>query len=67
MSINLPTIYKVCIKLSYGELQPIVEWCDRNCSEDWRYMEDPNGEMYNSWVFLFNNEKDYIAFKLWKT
>lgn len=29
-------------------------------------MEDPNGEMYNSWVFFFETERDYVAFTLWK-
>lgn len=66
MSISLPTAYKVQVKLPYGELQPIVEWCDRNCVDEWRYMEDPNGDMYNSWVFFFENERDYCAFLLWK-
>jgi len=29
-------------------------------------MEDPHGEMYNSWVFFFESEKDYMAFTFWK-
>jgi hypothetical protein len=62
MSISLPTAYKVQLNIPYGELRPIVEWCDRNCSDDWRYMEDPNGDMYNSWIFFFNTERDYVAF-----
>jgi hypothetical protein len=66
MSISLPTAYKVQLNLNFGALRPIVEWCDRNCSDDWRYMEDPNGDMYNSWIFFFNNEKDYVNFILWK-
>ena len=66
MSISIPTAFKIYVKLPYGELQRIVEWCDRNCKYDSRYMEDPNGEMYNSWVFFFEDERDYVAFTLWK-
>lgn len=66
MSITIPTAFKVYINVPYGELQHVVEWCDRNCAYDWRYMEDPNGEMYNSWVFFFENERDYVAFTMWK-
>jgi len=66
MSINIPTAFSEKVELPYGKLQPLVEWCDRNCSCDWRYMEDPNGDMYNSWVFLFESERDYVAFIMWK-
>jgi hypothetical protein len=52
--------------MPWGQLKEIVEWCDRNCTGDYRYMEDPNGEMYNSWVFFFENERDYVAFLMWK-
>lgn len=50
--------------MPYGNLKKIVEWCDRNCIGDYRYMEDPNGDMYNSWVFFFELERDYVAFTL---
>ena len=67
MSISLPTQYKVKVDLPYGKLQHIVEWCERNCTSDYRYMEDPNGNMYNGWIFFFETERDYVAFKIWKT
>ena len=51
--------------MPYGNLKKIVEWCDRNCNGDYRYMEDPNVDMYNSWVFFFELERDYVAFTLW--
>lgn len=66
MSISIPTAYKISISCGYGQLQPLVEWCERNISGDWRYMEDPNGDMYNSWVFFFEDERDYVAFTMWK-
>jgi len=65
MSISLPTAYKIKLSMPWGDLKSIVDWCDRNCSGDYRYTEDPNGEMYNSWVFFFENERDYFAFTLW--
>lgn len=66
MSISIPTAFKIKIKVPYGQLQPTVEWCERNCTGEWKYMEDPNGEMYNSWVFFFESERDYVAFTVWK-
>jgi len=66
MSISIPTKFKIKIKLPYGELQPILEWCDRNCASEWNYMEDPNADMYSGWIFFFENERDYVAFMLWK-
>ena len=52
MSISIPTAYKMNLSMPYGKLKDMVSWCDRNCSGDYRYMEDPDGEMYNSWVFF---------------
>ena len=57
---------KVKINLNFGELQPVLNWCDKNCIGNYQYMEDPNGDMYNSWIFFFENERDYVAFMLWK-
>ena len=65
MSISIPTAYNIKLSMPYGNLKKIVEWCDRNCAGDYRYMEDPNGEMYNSWVFFFELERDYIAYTMW--
>lgn len=58
--------YKTQIKLNYGELNQILDWCEKNCVGNYKYMEDPNGSMYDSWVFLFENERDYVAFIVWK-
>lgn len=60
------THHKIKINLDFGQLKPILEWCERNCTGDWHYTEDPNGEMYSSWIFLFDDERDYVAFTLWK-
>jgi hypothetical protein len=64
MSTNLETAYKAKIALPFGRLQPVIDWCDRNCTNDWHYMEDPN-DQWNSWVFMFESDRDYVAFTLW--
>lgn len=58
--------YKTRLKLKYGELTQYLDWCERNCIGKFRYMEDPFGSMYDSWVFLFEDERDYITFLVWK-
>ena len=65
MSISIPAAYQIKLSMPFGNLKKIVEWCDRNCNGDYRYMEDPNVDMYNSWVFFFEFERDYVAFTLW--
>lgn len=65
MSINLPTAYKSQVSIPYGKLKEVTAWCDRNCVGDYRYMEDPHGEMYGDWVFFFESERDYVAFLMW--
>ena len=68
MSISLPTRYKVKIDLPYGKLKDIIEWCERNCTSDWRFMEDPDNYIHTvGWIFFFETERDYVAFKIWKT
>lgn len=57
---------KIRIELDFGQLRPVLEWCERNCTGDWRYTEDPNGGMYSSWIFLFDTDRDYVAFLMWK-
>lgn len=54
------------IKLNYGELKEYLDWCERNCVGNFKYMEDPNGPMYDSWIFFFENVQDYATFLLWK-
>lgn len=65
MSIDIPTAHKANVAVAFGELQPIVDWCERNCSSEWRYMEDINNQ-WNGYEFFFESEKDYVAFMMWK-
>lgn len=68
MSINIPTAYKADIQLAYGELGKVVEWCRNNCVSEWKFHEHHNTE--DSWkpeyTFYFENERDFVAFTLWK-
>lgn len=64
MSINIPTAHRANVAVEFGQLQPIVDWCERNCTSDWRYMEDINNQ-WNGYEFFFESEKDYVAFLLW--
>jgi len=69
MSINIPTAHKANIDVQYGQLQPVLDWCERNCEADWRYLDINNPEYDNAtgrWEFLFESEKDYVAFLMWK-
>jgi hypothetical protein len=65
MSIDTQTAFKATVTPKYGELQSVVDWCDRNCQADWKYMEDIHDQC-NSFVFLFETERDYVNFLLWK-
>jgi hypothetical protein len=64
MSINIPTAHKCKISIPFGQLKSVVDWVDRNCMSDVKYMEDPN-DQYNSWIFFFEDERDFVAFTLW--
>lgn len=67
MSINIPTAYKTKLYIPFGELKEHVSWCETNLVGDWKFMEDHNSDFpYNNYVFLFDLERDYIAFTMWK-
>ncbi len=68
MSINIPTALKANINVQYGQLQPVLDWCDRNCEADWRYVDlvGDQDSATGRWEFLFESEKDYVAFLMWK-
>lgn len=62
MSINIPTAYKTDIIVPYGSLNPILEWCRENCTDEWKF-DDAKLPVYE---FYFESERDYIAFVMWK-
>lgn len=64
----LPNTNRVEIKLNYGELKPVLTWCERNCSGEWAYdVYVTSGEGKGEYEFYFEEEKDLVAFKIWKT
>ena len=67
MSIDIPTAHKANIVVPYGSLQPVLDWCERNCESDYRYVDiDDEYSDAGRWEFLFESEKDYVAFLMWK-
>lgn len=75
MSFNISTAYNVDIDLPYGELNSILEWCKKNCSNEWgfsfsnaSYNNSANNTSYPKcqWEFFFESKKDYVAFLIWK-
>jgi hypothetical protein len=64
MSINIPTAHRANVTVKHGELKPIIEWCERNCENEWKFMEDIN-DQFNGFEFFFESERDYVAFLMW--
>ena len=65
MSIN--TTYKTNVNIPFGKLKEHVSWCEHNLVGDWKFSEDYNADFpYNNYVFLFELERDYIAYTMWK-
>lgn len=64
----LPNTNKVEVQLYYGELSPLIKWCERNCSSEWAYEQlSPAGNKAGEYEFYFKEEKDLVAFTIWKT
>jgi len=69
MSINTTVAYKTSITIPYGGLQPAIEWCERNCKNEWGFSETepPLGEPQAlDYTFYFESERDYFAFIVWE-
>lgn len=63
----LPNTNKVEIQLYYGELEPLVKWCQRNCVAEWAYEQlSPSGHETGDYNFYFESDQDLVAFTLWK-
>lgn len=61
------TALKSEVFLHWGELRPITEWCERNCSFEWGYeCREPAGSDAGVYEFYFENQRDYINFTVWK-
>lgn len=63
-----PNTNKADISLSYGELTPIIKWCERNCTGEWGWNQvEPAGSDAGLYEFYFEEEKDLVKFTIWKT
>jgi hypothetical protein len=60
--------YNTQVKLPYGQLGPYMDWCERNCSEEWFVTESTDfaEALDGNYKFFFLSEKDYVNFILWK-
>lgn len=64
----LPNTNKVEVEARYGELTSLIQWCERNCTDEWAYQVlDLAGEKWGDYEFYFKSEKDLVAFTIWKT
>lgn len=70
MSINT-TLDKLSLRcdiaIPYGQLQPIIEWCQNNVVHNWQYkILNEAGSSPGFYQFIFEDAKDYTNFMLWK-
>lgn len=70
---NIITAHQVKITIDFGKLQSVVDWCERNCEEDWGYntisnicVEYPYRIHQGEYQFYFESERDFVAFTMWK-
>ena len=65
----LPSIQsRVNVNLDFGELKPILSWCENNCTGEWTYfIKEPAGQNKGEYEFYFENDSDKVKFILWKT
>jgi hypothetical protein len=58
---------KAEISIEFGDLKPMVAWLERNCAGEWGYdCVQPAGNTVGTYQFYFENEKDLVAFRMWK-
>ena len=63
---NTTELHKSKIKIDYGELRYVMEWCRQNCNHDW-HISDVAFDMVSNisnYEFTFNDEQDVIMFEL---
>lgn len=59
--------YNTEIQASYGNLAPLVDWCQRNCNQDWQFtLDEPAGSTNGIYHFYFADRRDYVNFLLFK-
>jgi hypothetical protein len=60
-------MYNTDITLSYGKLDDVLDWCNKNCVDQWTFkVLDPAGSEPGNYNFIFEDKKDYVNFLLWE-
>lgn len=58
---------KVEIDIEFGKLKPLLNWCEKNCTGEWKYnIIDPAGDMVGQYTFFFEDKNDKLNFILWQ-
>ena len=52
------------IRVKFGELQTVMDWCDENCVGPWWFQDPDWSSDYAEWKFSFGNERDCLLFVL---
>lgn len=52
------------LELEIGELHEVIEWCQKHCVDDWRFMDSHDDAFINAWTFLFSSDQDFTLFLL---
>ena len=63
---NTADLHKAKIKVEYGELHYVMEWCREHCNGAW-HITDVSFDMVkntSNYEFIFNDEQDIIMFEL---
>jgi hypothetical protein len=55
---------RVTISVKHGSLTNILDWCEKNCTENWYFTDPPHSYYVDSWSFVFHSEKDFVMFNL---
>jgi hypothetical protein len=59
--------HKIDIEVGFGELGPLIDWVDTNCSNNWNYeVLATAGRDAGVYRFNFRDDRDYVNFMLWK-
>ena len=63
--------YRVTLKIKHGLLTQVLDWCNKNCTGDWSFMDSPDlysdynhSDFVNNWCFIFKSNQDFVMFTL---
>lgn len=56
------------VSIKYGELGDYIDWCEKNCTGQWSLdILTVAGNQPGTYLFKFNEQKDYTTFVVWKS